>query len=369
MGIRENEVIGQVRHALARDPMLDAPKISITFLGDTVALTGVLDTEEEVYHAEQVARTAAPGVAIDNGLTVSFTHDAAGKHVWQDSELQRVAEQALAAARDEIKTRPATASVEVQHGIAHLRGSCSTAKDRQYLIKAVADVTGVKRVIGDDLQVKPFGSADDIRLGNLAIEKLQRLSPDLAGAVRVDVRNRAAHLIGSVRSGRDRCRAEDVVMQVPGIKHVHNELTVYQEETSTDPEVKIEQAVRHAIGAAGLPKPNIHAYYTSGVLTLDGEIESVDQHRMAIKVVNETLKRLVGDMYQINDMLKVESRRGLPPHPESDLLQREAHPSNSPVVPLHERGPDFNNKAKHTQRIEDRIPGTQEPPMKRKDRD
>jgi osmotically-inducible protein OsmY len=71
MDTHGNEVIGQVRHAIALDPKLDAPKITLTMIGDTLALAGVLDTPDEVSHAEVIARKAAPGVTIDNGLTVS----------------------------------------------------------------------------------------------------------------------------------------------------------------------------------------------------------------------------------------------------------------------------------------------------------
>lgn len=368
MSIQENEVIGQIRHALTHDPKLDAPKITITFLGDSVSLAGILDTEEEVLRAGQVAKAAAPGIAIDNGLTVSMTQDHAnGPRNWQDSEIQRDAEVALMKARDTITTRPASVSVEVVNGFAHLRGSCSTLKDRQLLIEAVASVPGVKRVIADDFEVAPFGSADDIRLRNLASERLQQLAPDLSAYVTVDVRNRGAHLVGNVRTLSDKQRAEECVMQQPGIKIIHNELGVYQDPASPDPAVKIEQEVRHAIAAAGLPKPNIHVFYASGVLTLDGEVETPDQHRLAVKVANETLKRIVGDVYQISDSLKIDARRGKAPTPESDLLQRgTGHPGNSPVIPIHSRD---RNKAAHTDRIEDRVPETQAPLPKRSERD
>jgi osmotically-inducible protein OsmY len=75
MDTQGNEVIGQVRHAIALDPKLDAPKITLTMMGDTLALAGVLDTADEVRQAEATARKAAPGIAIDNGLTVSTPHD------------------------------------------------------------------------------------------------------------------------------------------------------------------------------------------------------------------------------------------------------------------------------------------------------
>lgn len=75
MDIRDSEALGQVRHAIARDPLLDSPKITITMTGETIALAGVVDTTEEVTRAGQVAKTAAPGIPIDNGLTVGTSHN------------------------------------------------------------------------------------------------------------------------------------------------------------------------------------------------------------------------------------------------------------------------------------------------------
>lgn len=75
MTIQANEVIGQVRDALAHDPRLDAPQITITFLGDAVSLAGVVDSPEAVERAGAIAKRAAPGIAIDNGLTVGERHD------------------------------------------------------------------------------------------------------------------------------------------------------------------------------------------------------------------------------------------------------------------------------------------------------
>lgn len=368
MGIHENEVIGQVRHAMALDPKLDAPKITIAMIGETLALSGVVDTREEVVQAEQIARKAAPGVPIDNGLTIGMTQQ--GVNGWEDRAVQVDAERAVASTVAGFGDRQAAVGVEVIRGLAHLQGTCATVKDRRDLIEAVRAVPGLKRVVADGLEVAPFGTADDIRLGNLAIERLQEQAPDLPAYVTVDVRERDAHLIGSVRSAADRSRAEDIVSQVPGIKGVHNELHLYQDARSSDRNVQIEQEVRQALGAAGLPMPNVHAYVTNGVLTLDGEVETPDQRHQAVMVANAVMKRMVGENYQVSDGLTITSRRGHPPHNEGELLQRNAHPGNKPVIPLeHAKGPSPADKAQHTASIEDRVPDFDQPLPKRKDRD
>lgn len=365
MSIRDNEVIGQVRQALAHDPQLKAPRITITMLGDSLALSGVLDTPEEVMRAEHVARQAAPGVAIDNSLTVGMSQHGGdtvnlphekSRPGWKDAELQADASKRLMTAYDALTNRIGNVGVEVVNGLAHLQGAVSTVKDRMALIEAVGRTPGLKRVIADGLEVAPFGTADDIRLGNLAAEKLQHLAPDLSAQVSVDVRNRSAFMIGSVRTFEDRVRAEDVLAVVPGIKHIHNELKLYQDESSEDFNVQVEQQVRHAFGAAGLPVPNIQVYYAAGVLGLDGEVENFQQRQQAVLVANEVLHRVVGEVYQISDHLLIDSRRGSEPTPESKLVQeRRGKVTNEPVIPLEqERGAAPQNKARHTAPIEDR---------------
>jgi osmotically-inducible protein OsmY len=379
MNLRENEVVGQVRQALAHDPKLDAPRITITMLGDALALSGVLDTQEEVLRAEQVARSAAPGVAIDNSLTVSMsqhggnTYGMAGEsrhHGWQNSELQPDAERRLMAAYDALRNPVGNVGVEVVNGIAHVQGSVATVKERLALISAVAETPGLKRVIADSLEVAPFGTADDIRLGNLAIEKLQAIAPDLSAQITLDVRNRSAFLIGSVRTLQDRMRAEDAVSEVPGIAQVHNDLRLYQDESSTDVNVQVEQEVRHALGAAGLPVPNIRVFYAGQVLALDGEVETPEQRQKAVTIAHEVLHRVTRGLHQVSDNLQINARQGHVSTPESTLNQPPHHATIEPVISLENtRGPAPDNLARHTPPIRERTMETDQPLPKRKDRE
>lgn len=307
MKLRQEEVIGRVRRALALEPTLAAPRIMITMLdASTVALAGVLDDPGQVHRAEQVARQAAHGLNVDNGLTVSSTRQA----VVDDTHIGRLAAEALAAAIDTILARPVRASVEVINGLAHLRGACSTAKDRRVLIDSVARVPGLQAVIADGLEVAPFGSADDIQLGNLAEERLRREAPDLAGPVRVRVHERSAHLSGRVRNPREASRAVDVVMRQPGIKHVHSELECYQSGPIADADARLSEAVIHALGVAGLPMPNLHVFVHGGIATIDGHVETIDQKRKVSSVARE-----VRGVTRVDNLLEVG---GEPPLPESE---------------------------------------------------
>lgn len=82
MKAREEVIVGQVRHALALEPGVDAPKIRISMIDAQLNLSGTLDDVEQVRLAEEVARRAAPGVPIDNALGAHI-----GAERSQDAEL------------------------------------------------------------------------------------------------------------------------------------------------------------------------------------------------------------------------------------------------------------------------------------------
>jgi osmotically-inducible protein OsmY len=298
---RSDDIIGKVRHALALEPRVDAPRITITMIGPELALSGVLDSPEAVRVAGDVAREAAPGVPIDNGLAV-----AEGRHGRTRGDLAKRAVEAFEAALERLGGRPARGGVEVTaQGEARLHGSCSTTADRRALIEAVGEVEGLREVDPSDLRVAHFGTADDIRLGNLAEEALMLLGPELPGAVKVDVRDRVAHVRGSVREEQDRRQAIAAIEAVPGIARIVDRLGTYHAGVHASPEVVLEQRIKQALSSAGLPVPNIAVFVAAGVANLVGEVETEDQRRLAIATA-----RKVQGVAQVDSGLTIVARHG-----------------------------------------------------------
>ena len=310
MKAREEVIVGQVRHALALEPGVDAPKIRISMIDAQLNLSGTLDDVEQVRLAEEVARRAAPGVPIENTLGVHM-----GPTGWQDSELgPRVAE-AVRDARDRLGERDLNIGVEVRGGVAYLLGQCDTIEDRDSLIAAAGAVNGVKSVDHDRLIVAHF--TDAARTASLALERLQAEAPDLAGAVQVLVHERSARLVGRLRSQGDRERVLEIVRRVPGIQTVHDELALYQAgEQSSGVDARLEQAVRRALGDAGLPVPDLAVIATEGAITLMGAVDSPEAHREAGRVA-----RSVSGVTAVDNQLDIRSGRGNAPHPEGDRRQ------------------------------------------------
>lgn len=307
MKAREEGIIGQVRHALATEPRVDAPKIRITMVDSQLLLSGIVDDKEQIEVAGAVARRAAPGVPIENALT---THLAAG--AWQDSDLIPRVREALAAVHDAIGDRPADVGCEVRAGVAYLMGRCHTLEDRDAFISAAGGVPGVKSVDVDRLLVAPY--TDAARTASFARKYLQMEAPDLAGAVRIFVHERSARLVGHLRHQADRDRAVAIVKHVPGIQKVHDELALYQAgPRSRGADAQLEQAVRRALGDAGLAVPDMAVFAVDRTITLMGSVDSPVAQREASRVARE-----VTGVAHVDNQLEIASAQGNAPHPEGD---------------------------------------------------
>lgn len=306
-----DDVVGRVRHALALEPRVPATRITIMMIGPDLSLSGILDSPEAVSLAEEVARKAAPGTPIDNGLTVAeVPHGRAHGH------LPELAAQALEYALEQLGGRPARASVEVTaHGKAVLHGQCSTAADRELLRDSVRSVRGLREVIVDDLHVAWFTFSDDVMPAGLARGQLREILPEVADNVLIDVRERVAFLRGIVRTAYEHQRIVSLIRSIPGIERVVDHLQLSPSGDQTNDEIRLEQRIKQALGTSDLPVPNIGVFVTRGLATLIGEVDDVDQKRRA----GEVVLRVEGVTQVLNE-LQIASRRGRSGHgPRGDI--------------------------------------------------
>jgi osmotically-inducible protein OsmY len=238
---------------------------------------------------------------------------AIGPHGRTGGELARLAAEAFERTVEGLG-RPVRGGVEVtEQGLARLHGNCSTAADRRALIEAVSAVPGLRDVDASDLRVAWFGTADDIRLGNIAETALIRTDPEL-GTIRVDVRDRTAHVRGNVREEQDRRRAIQVIEGVAGITRVIDRIRVYHAGERSSDEAAVEQRIKQALGQAGLPVPIIAVFVTSGIATLLGTVDDVDQRTRAIEVT-----RRVEGVSQVDCELVIASAHGRTKRAPNDI--------------------------------------------------
>ena len=64
-------LVEHIRDALAHDPRVSQPGISVTVAGDKILLSGEVATPERKTAATEVAEPLAEGRAVHNALTVS----------------------------------------------------------------------------------------------------------------------------------------------------------------------------------------------------------------------------------------------------------------------------------------------------------
>lgn len=310
MKAREEGIIGQVRHALATEARVEAPRISITMIDSQLHLSGVVDDAEQATIAEEVARRAAPGVPIENDLTVGGIGHANKRGALTERVLAAIAE-----VKGMLGDPAADVGAQVREGVAYLYGQVATIEDREAVRAAAGGVPGVGGVDADRLRVAPF--TDAFRTASLARERLQAAAPDLAGAVRVYVHERSARLVGRLRNAADRERAIAIVKQVQGINTVHDEFGLYQAgDASTGADAQLEQAVRRALGEAGLPVPDLAVFALDGAITLMGAVASPEAHRLATRICTE----VVGAR-RVDNQLDIIAARGPVPHPPGDRRQ------------------------------------------------
>ena len=230
--------VGRIREALAHEARLLGPLITITMLDDRVCLGGIVETPEQAQLALDVARQAAPGVVVENDVTVGM---APGE---SDRELAEEAGRRLAA------LHLTGVGVEVRGGTARLHGRCHTLAERQRAVQAVARIRGLRGVDDRDWQVAPHLDADDTSLADLARKRLMDTAPELAGELAVHVADRVATLRGAVRHPADARAVEDLVRRLPGIRAVINRLMPYQAGAAPGTDGARAEAIRRALHEA-----------------------------------------------------------------------------------------------------------------------
>ena len=71
----------RIRQALATDPRVGEPELSVDIVAGRVLVRGCAPTSEVREAVEEVVAEVAPGVAIDNQVTVAAVHEPSGEEV------------------------------------------------------------------------------------------------------------------------------------------------------------------------------------------------------------------------------------------------------------------------------------------------
>lgn len=324
--------------AFARDPKIGSPNITVTFLEDTLALSGEVSTLQAKEEAENLARQIVPGLPIDNSLVISSNRPD------DDQELTACAQKALADAGLRL-------GVKVLRGIAHLQGSVESLAVRNQAHQVVSRIPGIRAVRDEDapvmdqqqVEVEPpyriegkfkippeapqvIVEKDDATITNEVEERLAtEMTTPRADEIRVWTQNGVVTLDGWVKTAEEAAQARLQAQKVSGVKSVRNRLVAMDGSTGGDD--ALNQEVRRALDTCtpvkgGKVSPaDVQSVVVKQVAYLWGEADTPEQRLMA----EELAKQVPGILKVINNIQVVTRRsqparkprgRGTPPEEE-----------------------------------------------------
>ena len=202
--------------ALEWEPGVDAAQIGVSVSDGVVTLRGAVSTLQQKWTAERAARHLVRVRAVANDLDVSPTGNAARS----DSAIAEVAANAL---EWDSAVPDGAVKVTVRNGWVTLTGTVAHQYEKSAAELAVQRLYGVKGV-ANSIIVKPRVSADDVKAK--IEEALKRSAMIDSQRIRVEARDAAVVLTGTVRSLAERDDAERAAWAAPGVTRIDNLLVV-----------------------------------------------------------------------------------------------------------------------------------------------
>lgn len=212
----DRDLQDEVLAALEWEPGVHAAQIGVTVSEGVVTLRGTVSTLQEKWIAERVARHLVGVRAIANDLDVSPT----GNAVRSDSAIAEVAANAL---EWDSGVPDGAVKVTVRNGWVTLTGTVAHQFEKSAAELVVQRLYGVKGV-ANSIVVKPCVSAGDVKAK--IEDALKRSAAIDSHRIRVEARDGAVVLTGTVRSLAERDDAERAAWAAPGVTKVEDRLVV-----------------------------------------------------------------------------------------------------------------------------------------------
>lgn len=207
----DEALAGQVEQAFAKDPDVNVDDLRVDVVDGVVRLFGVSSSLREVRRATELA-VQLPGVnAVDNLLAVESSHTPT------DLELRESARAAGASADPRIE-------VEVEDGVAILRGEVEHPAMADEVIHAVERVPGIKELRTEVTFTSLTAHERELRP---LLQEALRVSYPVLGAVRIAaLRDGLVTLEGRVSTSEQRDRVLETVRDVPGVHRVESRIHI-----------------------------------------------------------------------------------------------------------------------------------------------
>ncbi|MFE9692799.1 BON domain-containing protein [Micromonospora sp. NPDC005806] len=214
----DQDIQSDVLDELTWEPRVRPNEIGVTVTEGVVTLTGSVDSYAKKWAAERAAHRVSRVRAVANDLAVRIATSAEKS----DPEIATAASRAL---EWDAFVPIEALNVTVADGWVTLHGEVEWEYQRRAAERAVGRLTGV-RGVSNGITVRPGISADARGLAERIVDALARNGATEAEGISVRVHGDTAVLAGLVHSIPEREEIERVVWSAPGIREVHNHVTV-----------------------------------------------------------------------------------------------------------------------------------------------
>jgi osmotically-inducible protein OsmY len=170
--------------------------------------------------------------------------------------------------------------VAAQDGVVTLSGTVNTAAEMEAVQRAVRRVGGVRGIALElDVQLAPCHCRSDTEIAQAALAALRWHASVPEERIQVSVDEGVVTLAGEVDWAYQRASADEAMRHLVGVRQVVDRITVSPRASAAGIEDKIRSALtRHAERVA----QHIHVSVEGGVVTLDGEVETLAEHDAAL---------------------------------------------------------------------------------------
>jgi osmotically-inducible protein OsmY len=210
----DSELRRDVERELEWEPSVDERRIGVAVVDGIVTLTGEVGSYSEKWRAERAVERVAGVRGIANEVEV--------KSMLQRSDTD-IAHMAVEALNSNVLVPADHVQVKVEGGWLTLTGEVEWDYQRRAAERAVRDLPGVLGIT-NLITIKPRVEPTDVK--RKIEETFKREAILDANNITVQVTGDDVTLRGSVRSWAERHEAEKAAWAAPGVKAVHNYITV-----------------------------------------------------------------------------------------------------------------------------------------------
>ncbi|PWU43664.1 ornithine aminotransferase [Micromonospora globispora] len=216
----DQDIQSDVLDELSWEPRVRPNEIGVTVTDGVVTLTGWVDSYAKKWAAERAAHRVSRVRAVANDLAVRIATSAERS----DPEIATAASRAL---EWDAFVPIEALDVTVSDGWVTLHGEVEWEYQRRAAERSVGRLTGV-RGVSNGITVRPATSAADHRdLAGRIVDALARNRATEAEGIYVRIHDGDTVLLrGHVHSVPEREEVERIVWSAPGIREVHNHITV-----------------------------------------------------------------------------------------------------------------------------------------------